>query len=98
MLAFVYSDHLPDLQEMASSVPEFTSATLLQHLLAAAHRFGMDRLKLLCEAKLCEEVTTETVAIIPGLPQQYPCPQLKSDFQKFAAVPRNLGRKFKYFH
>ncbi|KAF5201607.1 BTB/POZ and MATH domain-containing protein [Thalictrum thalictroides] len=95
MLLFMYSDELPDLLELVSSDPECTSAILVQHLLAAADRFGMDRLKTLCEAKLCEEVTTETVATTLALAEQHHCSQLKTVCLKFAAVQGNLGEMMK---
>ncbi|CAA6675057.1 unnamed protein product [Spirodela intermedia] len=53
-----------------------TSTILVQHLLAAADRYGLDRLKLLCEEKLCREITPDT----------HQCALLKSICLKYAAV------------
>lgn len=89
MLLFIYSDKLPDLQEFSGSTSMCTSTITLQHLLAAADRFGLDRLKQLCEAKLCEEVTADTVATTLSLADQHRCSQLKAICLKFAAA--NLG-------
>ncbi|KAG6433236.1 hypothetical protein SASPL_104844 [Salvia splendens] len=50
---------------------------MMQHLLADADRFGLDRLKLLCEAKLCEELSTDTVATTLSMAEQHHCAQLK---------------------
>ncbi|XP_057804072.1 BTB/POZ and MATH domain-containing protein 3 isoform X4 [Salvia miltiorrhiza] len=88
LLHFIYSDELPDFTEIVDSTPA-SSAIMMQHLLAAADRFGLDRLKLLCEAKLCEEFSTDTVATTLSLAEQHHCPQLKSICLKFAAT--NLG-------
>ncbi|XP_019151698.1 PREDICTED: BTB/POZ and MATH domain-containing protein 3-like isoform X1 [Ipomoea nil] len=87
MLQFVYSDQLPDLLEITCST--WTSTIMLQHLLAAADQFGLDRLKQLCEAKLCEGVTADTVATTLSLADQHGCSQLKAICLKFAAT--NLG-------
>ncbi|CAA3002782.1 BTB/POZ and MATH domain-containing protein 3-like isoform X3 [Olea europaea var. sylvestris] len=89
MLQFIYSDNLVDLDEITGSTSTCTSAIMMQHLLAASDRFGLDRLKQLCEAKLCEEVSAETVATTLSLAEQHHCPQLKAICLKFAAT--NLG-------
>lgn len=89
MLQFIYSDNLVDLHEITGSTSTCTSAIMMQHLLAASDRFGLDRLKQLCEAKLCEEVSAETVATTLSLAEQHHCPQLKAICLKFAAT--NLG-------
>ncbi|XP_071685718.1 BTB/POZ and MATH domain-containing protein 3-like isoform X1 [Rutidosis leptorrhynchoides] len=89
MLMFIYSDNLPDSQEVTGSMSMNTSINIIQHMLAAADRFGLDRLKQLCEAKLCEEVTVDTVATTLSLADQHRCSQLKAICLKFAAA--NLG-------
>lgn len=98
MLHFIYADSLPDLHELTGSTSSCSSTCsstiLVQHLLAAADRYGLDRLKLLCEAKLCEEVTAETVATTLALAEQHNCYHLKSVCLKFAVSHRNLGGVF----
>lgn len=89
MLQYIYSDELPDLVEITGSTSTCTSTILMQHLLAAADRFGLDRLKELCEVKLCEEVNVDTVATTLSLAELHCCPQLKAICLKFAAT--NLG-------
>lgn len=89
MLLFIYSDMLPDLREITGSTSMCTSTIAMQHLLAAADRFGLERLKQLCEAKLCEDVSVETVATTLSLADQHRCSQLKVICLKFAAA--NLG-------
>lgn len=91
MLLFIYSDKLPDVDEITGSASVCTSTIMVQHLLAAADRFGLDRLKLLCESKLCKEVSAETVATTLALAEQHRCPQLKAICLKFAATPSILG-------
>nr|GEU45746.1 BTB/POZ and MATH domain-containing protein 3-like isoform X2 [Tanacetum cinerariifolium] len=82
-------DTLPDSEELSSSMSMCTSTNMIQHLLAAADRFGLDRLKQLCEAQLCEEVNADTVAATLSLADQHRCSQLKAICLKFAAA--NLG-------
>lgn len=89
MLQFIYSDSVPDLHEVTGSMSMCTSTIMLQHLLAAADRYGLDRLKQLCEARLCEEVSVDTVATTLSLAEQHHCSQLKAICLKFAAT--NLG-------
>ncbi|GAV70321.1 BTB domain-containing protein/MATH domain-containing protein [Cephalotus follicularis] len=91
MLLFIYSDKLPEVHEITGSASVCTSTNIVQHLLAAADLYNLDRLKLLCEAKLCEELNADTVATTLALAEQHQCPQLKSICLKFAATPSNLG-------
>ncbi|KAL1825125.1 hypothetical protein ACET3Z_011903 [Daucus carota] len=89
MLLFLYSDELPDIQEFSDSTVDSASTVTLQNLLAAADRFGLDRLKQLCESKLCEEISVDTVATTLSLADQHRCSQLKEVCLKFASA--NLG-------
>ncbi|RLM84783.1 BTB/POZ and MATH domain-containing protein 3 isoform X1 [Panicum miliaceum] len=91
MVNFIYADELPSIHELAGSVLMWTSTVVVQHLLAAADRYGLDRLRILCEAKLCDELTPETVATTLALAEQHHCAELKSSCLKFAAVRENLG-------
>ncbi|KAG6416408.1 hypothetical protein SASPL_123838 [Salvia splendens] len=73
LLHFIYSNELPDFTEIVDSLPT-SCTTMMQHLLADADRFGLDRLKLLCE----EDLSTDTVATTLSLAEQHHCAQLKS--------------------
>ncbi|KAG6503110.1 BTB/POZ and MATH domain-containing protein 1-like isoform X1 [Zingiber officinale] len=90
LLHFIYWDSLPDLEEVTGLNSKCASTLMTQHLLAAADRYAVDRLKLLCEAKLCEDVTINTVATTLALAEQHHCFQLKSVCLKFVASPENL--------
>ncbi|ESW35459.1 hypothetical protein PHAVU_001G236400 [Phaseolus vulgaris] len=91
MLLFIYSDKLPDIYEVMDSMNVCSYAVMVQHLLAAADLYNLDRLKLLCESKLCEEINTDNVATTLALAEQHNCPQLKAICLKFIANPANLG-------
>ncbi|XP_076895028.1 BTB/POZ and MATH domain-containing protein 3-like [Bidens hawaiensis] len=75
MLLFIYSNTLPDLM----------SSDVVEQLLPVADRFGVQRLKDLCEAKLSEEVNVDTVATALCFADKHHCPQLKFICLKFAS-------------
>ncbi|GJS21450.1 BTB/POZ/MATH-domains containing protein [Tanacetum coccineum] len=94
MLFFIYSDKLPDSQESVGSMSH-----MIQHLLVAADRFGLDRLKQLCEAKLYEELNVDVVATTLSLAHDHHCSQLKTICMDFAvanlrAVIKTEGYKY----
>ncbi|KAL8161072.1 hypothetical protein V2J09_012561, partial [Rumex salicifolius] len=89
MLLYIYTDNFSDVYEIMGSTLPCSSAIMVQHLLAAADRFGLERLKQLCESKLCEEITVDTVATTLSLSEQHHCHRLKAVCLKFAAA--NLG-------
>ncbi|OMO77790.1 BTB/POZ-like protein [Corchorus capsularis] len=90
LLHFIYWDSLPDMQELTGLNSKWASTLMSQHLLAAADRYGLDRLRLLCEANLCEDVAINTVATTLALAEQHHCFQLKAVCLKFVAMPENL--------
>ena len=51
---------------------------MAQHLLAAADRYGLDRLKAICEAKLAGCVDVGTAATTLALAEQHGCALLKA--------------------
>ncbi|KAJ4831172.1 BTB/POZ and MATH domain-containing protein 2 [Turnera subulata] len=90
LLHFIYWDSLPDLAELTGLSSKWASTLMSQHLLAAADIYALDRLRLLCEANLCEDVAINTVATTLALAEQHHCLQLKAVCLKFVAMPENL--------
>lgn len=90
LLHFIYWDTLPDMEELTGMTSNWASTLMSQHLLAGADRYGLDRLQLLCEASLCEDVAINTVATTLALAEQHHCFQLKAVCLKFVALPENL--------
>ncbi|KAJ8622616.1 hypothetical protein MRB53_031145 [Persea americana] len=90
LLHFIYWDVLPDMEELTGLNMKWASTLMAQHLLAAADRYGLERLRLLCEAMLCEYVAINTVATTLALAEQHHCFQLKAVCLKFVALPENL--------
>ncbi|KAJ3685525.1 hypothetical protein LUZ61_014689 [Rhynchospora tenuis] len=70
MLQYIYTDILPSEVEVSSE--------MVQHLLAAADRYGLERLKVICEANLCDSLDVETAATTLVLAEQHNCGQLKN--------------------
>ncbi|KAG0548719.1 hypothetical protein BDA96_01G191200 [Sorghum bicolor] len=52
---------------------------LSQHLLVAADKYNLERLKLLCEKKLCDYINADNVATILALAEQHHCHGLKKE-------------------
>uniref|UniRef100_A0A0E0DJL9 BTB domain-containing protein n=1 Tax=Oryza meridionalis TaxID=40149 RepID=A0A0E0DJL9_9ORYZ len=78
MLHFIYTDHLPETaRNEEEEEEEEAAAAMAQHLLEAAERFNLERLKLVCEDKLCRGIGTATVATTLALPEQHGCHGLK---------------------
>lgn len=72
LLYFAYADRLPpEVQGSKLDVP------LAQHLLAAADRFQLIRLRCICEQRLCESVAVDTVATTLALAEQNNARELK---------------------
>ncbi|KAG2730361.1 hypothetical protein I3843_01G282900 [Carya illinoinensis] len=94
MLLFIYTDKLPDVEEIESTTT-CSSSVMVQHLLAAADLYNLDRLKVLCESELCKVINIDTVATILALAEQHHCPQLKAICLKFTANAENLGAVMK---
>ena len=78
MLHFIYTDTVPVLDQLFETMP-----TMAMHLVAAADRYGLDRLRLICEMKLIEGITVGTAATTLALAEQHNFSQLKSDCVEF---------------
>ncbi|XP_038723495.1 BTB/POZ and MATH domain-containing protein 2-like isoform X1 [Tripterygium wilfordii] len=90
LLHFIYWDALPDMEELVGHNSKGACTLIAQHLLAAADRYALERLRLICEAKLCEDVAINTVATTLALAEQHQCYQLKAVCLKYIATPENL--------
>lgn len=58
MLRFIYTDSVPEPEDGDDG--EVAAMHTAQHLLAAADRYGIDRLKVACEDRLFDGVTVDT--------------------------------------
>ncbi|CAN6193655.1 unnamed protein product [Urochloa humidicola] len=86
LLHFVYTDTVPELERMGEQ-----ATVMAQHLLEAADRYGLERLKRICVEKVSAEIGVDTVATTLALAEQHGCPELKSRCMKFILdAPENL--------
>uniref|UniRef100_A0A0E0QZC8 BTB domain-containing protein n=1 Tax=Oryza rufipogon TaxID=4529 RepID=A0A0E0QZC8_ORYRU len=84
LLRFVYTDSLPEMGNDDEDV-------MCQHLLVAADRYNLERLKLICEEKLCSYISVDAVSNILALADQHHCDGLKKACFHFLASPGNLN-------
>ncbi|KAJ4750333.1 BTB/POZ domain-containing protein [Rhynchospora pubera] len=84
MLHFMYTDTLPHCDS------ETASAEMAQHLFVAADRYAIEGLKALCEDKLCDNISLDTVSSTLALAEQHNSPRLKNSCLEFIAVPDTL--------
>jgi len=73
LLHFIYNDSLPPFDDLM----EDDYGEMIRHLLVAADRYAMDRLKLMCQSILCEGLHVQTVATTLALADQHHCDMLK---------------------
>ncbi|KAI9093634.1 hypothetical protein K1719_027083 [Acacia pycnantha] len=87
LLHFIYKDTLIEDEELFMSYSSLSSVsdTFTAKLLAAAEKYGLPRLKLLCESILCKDISISSVACILALADQFHASELKSICLKFAA-------------
>lgn len=85
LLRYAYTDSLPP--QMQQGELEEEGRAMAQHLLAAADRYGMERLRLLCEAQLCKHIEVASVASILILADQHGCSGLKNACFEFLKSP-----------
>ncbi|URD92609.1 MATH domain [Musa troglodytarum] len=90
LLHCIYWDSVRDMEKIIGWDAKCASTLMAQHMLAAADRQALDRLKVLCEVKLCEDVAINTVATTLALAEQHHHLHLKCVCLKFVALRQNL--------
>lgn len=87
MLHFIYTDMVPELDQLKGQ----EATVIAQHLLEAADRYGLERLKMICVEKMCTNIGVDTVATTLALAEQHGCSKLKSKCMEFfSAGPENF--------
>ncbi|RCV31907.1 hypothetical protein SETIT_6G215600v2 [Setaria italica] len=87
MLRFMYTDVFPGDDELGDSPSE-----IVQHLLAAAGLYALDRLKLMCAQKLWDNVSVDTVADALACADMYNCQELKNRCLGFVVDEKNFKK------
>ncbi|XP_047058707.1 BTB/POZ and MATH domain-containing protein 2-like [Lolium rigidum] len=92
LLGFIYGDSLATPAEAKGEevVSDDQSVLLLQHLLVAADRYDIRRLRVMCEKRLSEHISVSTSTTILALAEQHQCHGLKEACYKFLRCPANL--------
>ncbi|CAM0874023.1 unnamed protein product [Alopecurus aequalis] len=80
VLHFIYTDSPPE-------VDKDNTVAMSQHLLVAADRFNLERLKLMCEGNLCKHIDVDNIATTLALAEQHGCRGLKEECFKFLNFP-----------
>ncbi|CAD6340296.1 unnamed protein product [Miscanthus lutarioriparius] len=60
LLHFIYTDSLPPLDDLEAD----DHSEMIRHLVVAADRYAIERLKLICQSFLCENLNVQTEACI----------------------------------
>lgn len=96
LLHFIYTDSLSEEKELNSGVDGLNAQTIsiimMQHLLVAADRYALERLKLMCQEELSKNISAMTVATTLTLAEQHNCPQLKAICLEFVMAQDNYFR------
>ncbi|KAL6659074.1 hypothetical protein ACP70R_003114 [Stipagrostis hirtigluma subsp. patula] len=87
LLHFIYTDSLPPLDDLQAD----DHTEMIRHLLVAADRYAMERLKLMCQSILCENLRVQTVASTLALADQHNCDMLKDACIEFITCSNALG-------
>nr|CAB3465948.1 unnamed protein product [Digitaria exilis] len=82
MLRFLYTNAVPELEDKTMDA---VTVALAQRLLVAADRYGLDRLKVMCECRLASAMDTSTAATMLGLAERHGCKLLKPKCVEFIA-------------
>ncbi|KAL2320509.1 hypothetical protein Fmac_029478 [Flemingia macrophylla] len=86
LLHFIYRDTLVEDGELLVSRSELLSfESFPAKLLAAAEKYSLPRLKLMCESELCKHLSIDTVAFMMALADRCRATQLKSICLNFCA-------------
>ncbi|TVU31082.1 hypothetical protein EJB05_22751, partial [Eragrostis curvula] len=85
LLCYVYTDAMPE-----TTKTENEQDVMPQHLLIAADRYNLERLKLMCEEKLCTYIDGATVETLLALADQHQCRELKKACFGFLKSPEDL--------
>ncbi|KAF7063365.1 hypothetical protein CFC21_069889 [Triticum aestivum] len=78
-LHFIYTDSMPSMDDLEDD----DKREMVKHLLVAADKYAMERMKLICEGMLCKSLDVENVATILALADQHNCSNLKDACMEF---------------
>jgi speckle-type POZ protein len=74
LLYYMYNDCLPEFMKETTE----DAIDMTQHLLVAADRYAMERLKLICQNKLSKALEAKSLGFTLNLAEEFHCQQLKN--------------------
>jgi speckle-type POZ protein len=86
LLYFSYTDSLPSMENLEGD----DGKEMVKHLLVAADRYAMERMKVMCESNLCKSLDVENVTGTLALADQHHCSELKNACLEFIASPGRM--------
>ncbi|TKW01763.1 hypothetical protein SEVIR_8G200200v4 [Setaria viridis] len=92
LLHFVYTDSLTETDEELEQHDGdgYMMTAHYKDLLVAADRYGLERMKLICQEKLCRRIRADSVARMLALADRHHCPGLKEACFDFLSSSTNL--------
>lgn len=91
LLHFIYTDSLPSMKDVHDDDGDGDeNKEMVKHLLVAADRYALERLKLMCEGILCKSLDVESVATMLALADQHQCSRLKDACVEFVASSNRM--------
>uniref|UniRef100_M8AW07 Speckle-type POZ protein-like protein n=1 Tax=Aegilops tauschii TaxID=37682 RepID=M8AW07_AEGTA len=73
LLHFMYTDSLPVMHDLDNH----DKKEIIKHLIVAADRYAMERMKLMCESMLCKSLDAKSVGATLALADQHHCSKLR---------------------
>ncbi|EES13596.1 hypothetical protein BDA96_07G092800 [Sorghum bicolor] len=86
LLRFIYTDSLPSMGDLDGDEND----EMVRHLLVAANRYGLVRMKLMCESILCNRLAVQNVAATLAVADQCRCYKLKDACIQFISSSNRL--------
>ncbi|KAL6843189.1 hypothetical protein ACP4OV_026902 [Aristida adscensionis] len=87
LLHYIYTGSLHDLDDLHGN----NYSDMVWNLLAAADRYAMDRLKLICQSILSKNLNVENVATTLALADKHYCDRLKEVCIEFITSPKEMN-------
>jgi speckle-type POZ protein len=86
LLHFIYKDALPAMDDLDGE----ENGEMVKHLLVAADRYAMERMKMLCERMLCKKLDVQNVAMTLALADKHHCSKLKDACIQFIITSNRM--------
>ena len=89
MLYFIYTDSMDHNDDLGRDY-HGKNCDMVRHLLVAADRYAIERLKLTCQSILCSNLDVKNVATTLALADQHHCDRLKQACVEFMCFSNNM--------